>query len=186
MLLLGSVAVLGHAVAGDSIHPTLTASGNIEVQAGASGHNSLTFGGIGGGSITNVIVTCIGLPTGASFSTNPSPLTGPFSDGNSFQLDVSTLPSTPPGTYPVTCDVLDFTEPQAAIAPSLVVSPISLSRGAGSLGPDSILIQQLPIPTFNLIVDPAPPIPEYPLGLPILAILMIIGYGLVRRRNNLR
>ena len=32
----------------------------------------------------------------------------------------------------------------------------------------------------------APPIPEYPLGLPILAILTIIGYGLVRRRTNLR
>ncbi len=35
---------------------------------------------------------------------------------------------------------------------------------------------------------PAAIIPEYPLGLPILAILMLIGYGLVRRRtrNNLR
>jgi hypothetical protein len=31
---------------------------------------------------------------------------------------------------------------------------------------------------------PVPPIPEYPLGLPILAILMIIGYGLVRRRTR--
>jgi hypothetical protein len=35
---------------------------------------------------------------------------------------------------------------------------------------------------------PVAPIPEYPLGLPILAVFMIIGYGLVRRRtgNNLR
>jgi hypothetical protein len=31
---------------------------------------------------------------------------------------------------------------------------------------------------------PASPIPEYPLGLPILAILMVIGYGLVRRRTR--
>ena len=30
----------------------------------------------------------------------------------------------------------------------------------------------------------APPIPEYPIGLPIIAILMVIGYGLVRRRTR--
>jgi hypothetical protein len=29
-----------------------------------------------------------------------------------------------------------------------------------------------------------PPIPEYPLGLPLLAILLVIGYGVVRRRIN--
>jgi hypothetical protein len=27
-------------------------------------------------------------------------------------------------------------------------------------------------------------IPEYPLGLPILAIFMVIGYGLIRRRTS--
>ena len=31
---------------------------------------------------------------------------------------------------------------------------------------------------------PTPPIPEYPLGLPLLAILFVIGYGVVRRRIN--
>jgi hypothetical protein len=31
----------------------------------------------------------------------------------------------------------------------------------------------------------APPIPEYPIGLPILAILMLFGYGLVRRRTRI-
>ncbi|MGA2626096.1 MAG: hypothetical protein ABSF63_03415 [Candidatus Bathyarchaeia archaeon] len=29
-----------------------------------------------------------------------------------------------------------------------------------------------------------PPIPEYPIGLPILAIFMIIGYGLIRRKTR--
>jgi hypothetical protein len=29
-----------------------------------------------------------------------------------------------------------------------------------------------------------PPIPEYPYGMPLLAILLVIGYGLVRRRIN--
>ena len=31
---------------------------------------------------------------------------------------------------------------------------------------------------------PTPPIPEYPYGLTLLAILLVIGYGLVRRRIN--
>jgi hypothetical protein len=32
--------------------------------------------------------------------------------------------------------------------------------------------------------SPAPPIPEYPIGLPILAIFMIIGYGVIRRKTR--
>jgi len=39
---------------------------------------------------------------------------------------------------------------------------------------------------LNPPAAPAPPIPEYPLGLPILATLMIIGYGLVRRRTRIK
>jgi len=38
-----------------------------------------------------------------------------------------------------------------------------------------------------VILDPltvTPPIPEYPLGLPLLAILTVVGYGLVRRRTR--
>ncbi len=38
--------------------------------------------------------------------------------------------------------------------------------------------------TVTAIYSVAPPIPEYPFGLPILAILTIIGYGLVRRRTR--
>lgn len=45
--------------------------------------------------------------------------------------------------------------------------------------------------SFTSLCDPltvSTVIPEYPFGLPLLAIFMIIGYGLVRRRtrNNLR
>lgn len=36
----------------------------------------------------------------------------------------------------------------------------------------------------NFTVNSPPPIPEYPLGLPILGILIVIGYGLVRRRTR--
>jgi hypothetical protein len=31
---------------------------------------------------------------------------------------------------------------------------------------------------------PPPPIPEYPLGLPILAIFMILAYGVIRHRTG--
>ncbi len=164
ILLLGGLAVIGH-VNADMIAVTLTASGNIEVVAGASGSNTITFGGIGVGSIFNVLISCTGLPTGASFSISPypNPLPGPVSDGNSFILTVTTSLATPPGTYPITC-VSSFTED--IIAPSFAISPINLSNGAGSLGPDSISIQQQPPPTFILIVDPAtfPPVHPTPVG----------------------
>lgn len=36
----------------------------------------------------------------------------------------------------------------------------------------------------GIALNPLSPIPEYPLGLPILAILMVLGYALVRRRTR--
>jgi hypothetical protein len=36
----------------------------------------------------------------------------------------------------------------------------------------------------HFTIQAAPPIPEYPYGLPLLAILLVIAYGLVRRRIN--
>ncbi|MGA2627697.1 MAG: hypothetical protein ABSF63_11665 [Candidatus Bathyarchaeia archaeon] len=45
-------------------------------------------------------------------------------------------------------------------------------------------------PTTNFVNDPltvtssAPPIPEYPVGLAILAVFMVIGYGLIRRKTT--
>jgi hypothetical protein len=56
--------------------------------------------------------------------------------------------------------------------PYCVLLPASFFRGlAGSM--------------FSADLDViAPPIPEYPIGLPILAIFMIIGYGPIRRRTR--
>ncbi|MGA2627587.1 MAG: hypothetical protein ABSF63_11115 [Candidatus Bathyarchaeia archaeon] len=36
----------------------------------------------------------------------------------------------------------------------------------------------------GLILNPPPPIPEYPLELHILAILTVIAYGVIRHRNR--
>lgn len=64
--------------------------------------------------------------------------------------------------------------------------------GAGSDKPASSPVTMTwsgaaaPVDWALIIVDlqPATIIPEYPLGLPILAILMIIGYGVMRRKAN--
>jgi len=40
----------------------------------------------------------------------------------------------------------------------------------------------LPNSCVDFTVIPAPPIPEYPLGLPILATFIVIGYVLIRRK----
>ncbi len=170
--------------AGIALQPgiTISNSGNIEVIAGQSNQNSIQFQ-IPSGEVVSVTVSCSGLPSGASCSTNPSPLPGPFQDGDSFELIVNTLPSTPPGTYPITVEV-SFNIPAAIIQPAFSLA----SNGGFSLGPKSISIQQVlsgsASTTFNLIVDPAPAIPEYPLGLPLLAIFMIIAYGLIKRRTR--
>ena len=34
-------------------------------------------------------------------------------------------------------------------------------------------------------IEPIAPIPEYPLGLAVIAIFMIIGYGVIRRRTRI-
>ncbi len=152
----------------------LTGSGNIEVVAGASGHTTLTFHS---GFLAGATIDCSGLPLGAIAS--PTSVAGTINVGDSFTLTVSTSSSTPPGTYPITCGALP---PADIISPGFELSSRGLSNGGGSLGPQSISIQQLSV-SFSLIVDPAP-IPEYPLGLTILAIFMVISYGLIRRRTS--
>jgi len=180
IMLLGSVAVMGHVSASGVV--TITASGNIVVKVGSSGFNSLIFGGItasGYSSVFNVEFTCTGFPTGASYSPMSLPGSDHFSDGDSFQLTVTTSPSTPVGTYPITCVLEDF---DGVSNTATVISRISFFSGASSLGPNSISIQQSS-PTFNLIVNSVTPIPEYPLGLPLLAIFMIVGYGVIKRKT---
>jgi hypothetical protein len=176
ILILGAFAVIRPV--GAILLSTLTASGDIEVVAGASGHTTLTFTHAfqNGASII-----CSDLPLGAGYS--PSSVPGSINIGDSFQLTVSTSSSTPPGTYPIPCGAAPSNP--YMISPVFGVSSRGLSNGAGSLGPQSISIQQLPPPTFNLIVDPAP-IPEYPLGLPLLAIFLIFAYGLIRRKTAKR
>lgn len=62
------------------------------------------------------------------------------------------------------------------------VGMVTLTEPAGQY---SFVIEHETVPNcVNFTVNSAPPIPEYPLGLPLLAILTVIGYGLVRRRTR--
>ncbi len=179
ILILGAFAVIRPISAGVLV--TISNTGNIEVIAGQSNHNDIQFHMPLGEGVTDLTLSCSGLPPGAACSFFPPILPGgSYLDGASFQVTVSTSPSTPPGTYPITV-VATFTLTDGAI----IQPGFSLaSKGGSTFGPNSITIQQtLSANTqFNLIVDPAV-IPEYPLGLPLLAIFMVICYGLIRRTS---
>ncbi len=203
ILVLATFAVIRPISATDGF-VSISNSGNIEVIAGQSNHNTITFS-ISDTSVTvtDVSIICSGLPAGATCSTNPSNLPGPFANGASFEVIVSTLPSTPPGTYPITVEV-SFME-----ASSDMIQPSFLASSGGSLEPESISIQQPTTTsvstTFNLIVDPAtfPAVHQTPVGgvmlpsvglsvlLPWTALLSLLGVlsmeaFLVRRRVKRR
>jgi hypothetical protein len=38
----------------------------------------------------------------------------------------------------------------------------------------------------GVALDPASPVPEYPLGLPILAIFMVLAYAVIKRRTKIQ
>jgi hypothetical protein len=100
-------------------------------------------------------------------------------------VTISTSPSTPPGTYTVTV-VLRYAEVSTIISPGFAISPgVSRASASGGIGPASISIQQVPqqVSTNITLIIPGP-IPEYPLGLPILAVFMVLVYGLIRRRTK--
>ena len=181
ILVLAMFAAIRPIRAGDDV--TISSLGPVVVVAGQSSFTLIQFNNIPSGEeVTSVTISCTGLPAGATCSTNPPNLLGPWFNGNSFEVVVNTSSSTPSGTYTIIVDAF-FTETSTTVT---IIQPSFLVLSGGSLGPESISIQQDPPPsattTFRLTVNPASTIPEYPLGLPILAILTIISYGLIRRK----
>lgn len=63
--------------------------------------------------------------------------------------------------------------------------PVTIHTTGLSVGIHCVQIVSLSTPdTFSsLTVNPAV-IPEYPLGLPLLAVFLVIGYGLIRRKTS--
>ena len=164
-------------------------SGNIEVIAGNSGSNTITLSATGGGIIEQgdmvvfsgalfsgpPVVGCTSvLPTGAACSFNPTQVVSvlPLTTSESSTLTITTSPTTPPGTYLVTVEV------GLVLGPVLIAPVFSIQQQ--QVHPEQS--SQVFATQFNLIVDPTPPIPEYPSGLAILAILMLISYSVIRRK----
>ncbi len=132
---------------------------------------------------------------GCIFSTNGSPFT--ITQGTSLTV-TGTDSCNPAGTVTVVAPIYSscigsFIGLQGSATP--VSGSFSVNVPTSSLAPGSYCIEfasqcagTCPDSPLNvndpLTVTPATPIPEYPLGLPILAILVLIGFGLVRRRTR--
>ena len=157
---------------------------SVTVTAGSSASTTVTFDiPVVLSLIVSPTISCSGLPADASCSTNPSPLSTLVRNGYQFTLTVSAASSTSPGTYTVTVQA-SYGEPTIIQPSFLGISPIQFGS-SGGIGPNSLLIQQTLFTssvTITVTVNAASSIPEYPLGLPILAIFMIIAYGLIKRR----
>ena len=174
--------------------PTLTLTASpptISLTAGSSGSTTITFENVqevsGGSAIAPFIYSCSGLPDGWSCSTNlSSDPTVAYSDGSTFTLTISTSSSTAPGTYPIVFQLTGYSV-ASMIQPILFgISPTPFTpANSGGLGPSSIVEQTPPTGSVSVsvIISSTTPIPEYPLSLSILAIFMILAYGVIRRRT---
>ena len=111
-----------------------------------------------------------------SGSVSPNCLSGCSETGG----DTITVTAIPSGGWQFSSWSLGGT----VVVPCIVVTSNSCYIVMPALGGFTIIIgatfTQLPTTTTTT----AAPIPEYPYGLPLLAILLVIGYGLVRRRIN--
>ena len=110
-------------------------------------------------------------PSPAAISTNPVS----FAAG-AFLIGMMTCPFcviTPGAGFTLT-PVVQFSVAQYSTAGVSSPTTFPATRAASNQGWVEV----------GLALNPPSPIPEYPLGLPILAILMIVGYGLVRRRTR--
>ncbi len=178
--------------AADSEVVTLSASpSTVMVSDGSSASTTMTIHISGPpGAIINPVIGCVGLPAGAGCTTTPNPLPvfppTMITDGYQFTLTITASSSTTPGNYAVMVQLTSFREP-TIIQPTLfgISEPVLGYASGGRFGPSSITILQTPPSvTITVIVNSATPIPEYPLGLPLLAILTIFAYVTVRRRSS--
>lgn len=172
---------------------TTSATNDVTVTAGGSGSTTVNFSFMLTGDcevsaangLTTITAGCdtLTLPTGVScpsgsqthtyIGTDIGPVTTTCplcTDSASFTFTFATSPSTPAGTYPMTATLS-------------IPSPCPSTRAGAPCFGDLLvgLTTGTETPSFNLIVNPTV-IPEYPLGLPLLAILTVIAFGLIRRR----
>jgi len=143
---------------------------SITVTAGSSASTTITVtfstitpaipDGIGSIQLMNPVISCSGLPAGATCSTIPNPLPSPMSSGEQFTLTVSASSSTAPGTYQVTVQISYQPPTVTMIQPSfLAISPIQFGS-SGGIGPSAISISQTIISSITItVVVKAPTFP---------------------------
>jgi hypothetical protein len=157
---------------------TTSATNDVTVTAGGSGSTtaSISWSAYDDGAGCAYVVDegCVNvppcvtvtLPAGVTCPTQYQTLFGVGTLESSFTITFTTSPSTPPGPYHITLvgsfPVCISTDCDGFLSPSL-------TSGGGT-------------PSFHLNVN-ASIIPEYPLGLPLLAILMLVGYTVLRRKT---
>ena len=119
------------------------------VTAGASA--SSTIGTTAIGTPQPVALSATGLPTGSSVSFNPQSITS----GSSSVMGITTSPTTPPGTYPVTVTatgtsaVHSTTFSLTVNTPPAITSATSATFTAGSLGTFSVTTTGSPAPALS-------------------------------------
>jgi hypothetical protein len=130
----------------------------------------------------------------AGLTLNPNPVT----QGTNVLATGSGFPSSENGF------VLVFADNTGSCSGSTFFTSADSTDGSGNLGAVTIPTSGLSVGTHcvetdgfvvvgtltpdnavsSLIVNQAPPIPEYPIGLAVLAVFMIIAYGVIRRKTR--
>jgi len=152
--------------------PSVSLSANpssLTVTAGSSGTTTITVNLGGFPFIGSPMVSCSGLPVGATCSANPNPLPSPMSSGQQFTLTVSVPSSAAPGTYQVTVQ-FSFLVPDI-IKPSFLAISLIQFGSSGGIGPSAISVPQaaptlLSSVSITVIVQPAtfPAVHQTPVG----------------------
>ncbi len=171
--------------------PTISAD-TIQVTTSSSAFIGLVVWGISGANIASPFDPSVGVPATnsgvatpcmvATCTTTASVTIPSTSNANDMILGMIGYSS---GTLAAGSGFTLIANPSTAGAEYKIVS----STQSGLVVPLTITYSEDETTLWSMIGDAVqtastpPPIPEYPLGLPFLVILMIVGYGIVKRRS---
>lgn len=120
----------------------------------------------------------------------PTVLVSPstVTQGSSFQVSGTGFSTSDSGSVQVNDDPSGACGGSVAIVVNLSsdssgnVAAHTLSSSSLGVGIHCVTIVLFDSSAASAITVTAPPIPEYPIGLPLLAIIMIVVYGLIKRK----
>jgi hypothetical protein len=140
-------------------------------------------------SVLAVVALTLILNIGNVYAQTLTLIPNPVTQGMNVQASGTGWP------YPYYLYVKVWADNTGSCAGSPLLTMSTWTSASGAFGPVTIPTSSLSVGTHCveavgvvstvtelLTVDPAPPIPEYPFGLSLLAIFMVIGYGVIRRK----